>query len=88
VHADTHCDTPRPPHSVANVRDDRDTPPHVERNGRTINLIWGRREAIYVFQKYLTRVCEDPGDDLPDGRKDRLLSRFAIRLAFRALHKS
>jgi hypothetical protein len=59
VHADTHCDTPRPPHSVANVRDDRDTPPHVERNAQTIMLIWGSRKAIYVFRNILTTICKE-----------------------------
>jgi hypothetical protein len=48
------CSTSRPSHSAANVRDDRDTSPAVQRNAGMISLIWADREAIYVFQKRLT----------------------------------
>src|SRR5690348_18168506 len=34
----------RSPHPAANVRDDREPSPTVQRDGRTIRLIWGRSE--------------------------------------------
>ncbi len=50
---------PRPPHPAANVRDDREPSPTVQRDGRTILLIWGGGKAIYVFRKYLTGFCKN-----------------------------
>jgi hypothetical protein len=52
--ASARCNMSRPSHSAANVRDDRDPSPAVQRNGVKIHLIWAGREAIYVFQKPLT----------------------------------
>ncbi len=48
------CNMSHPSHFAANVRDDRDTSPAVQRNAGIISLIWARREMIYVFQKTLT----------------------------------
>ncbi len=48
------CNMSRPSHFAANVRDDRDTSPAVQRNAGIISLIWANRETIYVFQNTLT----------------------------------
>ncbi len=48
------CNMSRPSHFAANVRDDRDTSPAVQRNAGIISVIWANRETIYVFQKTLT----------------------------------
>ena len=52
----SHDAHPRPPLPAANVRDDREPSPTVQRDGRTIALIWGSRKAIYVFPKLLTEI--------------------------------
>jgi len=42
---------PRPPHPVPNVRDDRETPLCVGRDGGDIELIWVVGEAEYFYKR-------------------------------------
>jgi hypothetical protein len=42
---------PRPSHPVPNVRDDRDTPLLWAGTAQTVSLIWGNREAEYLYEK-------------------------------------
>ncbi len=59
--------------------------PSAERNGRRIGLIWGKRQAIYVFPKDLTRlepvevVCPAGNWSNTWHRASTLLSRLAMQ---------
>src|SRR5216684_528380 len=46
---------PRPPHPAPNVRDDRETPLCVGRDGGVLELIWVGGEAEYFLQARLDR---------------------------------
>ena len=44
--------------SRSNVRDDSRSAPHAGRDARTINVIWGNREAIYFSREGWTGIRE------------------------------
>jgi hypothetical protein len=48
----------RPPHPAANVRDDRETPLCVGRDGMGIKVIWGRRQVKFCNSE--NKSCSQP----------------------------